>query len=224
MPIFFELAKGYNNTVINHYVCGWGKDFFHISPRHYEEDKMKHQRKANSTTRFILLAVFFLALLGSFGAVQAATLSEAEKEDLIYMREEEKLARDVYLGLYDTWKIRIFKNIAASEQTHMNSIKVLLDRYGIPDPAAGKQIGEFTNPEFSALYDELLRDGRQSLVEAMKVGVTIEEKDIADLQEALSQTTHPDVKLVYKNLLSASNSHLKAFISQLAKLGVTFQP
>jgi len=185
---------------------------------------MKHQRKVVLTTRFILAGLFLLALLGSLGAVQAASLSVAETEDLVYMREEEKLARDVYLTLYDTWKTRIFKNIAASEQTHMDSIKVLLDRYGIPDPAAGKQRGEFSNPEFDALYDELVREGTQSLTEAMKVGVAIEEKDIADLQEALSQTTHPDIKVVYKNLLSASNNHLKAFISQLAKLGVTFQP
>lgn len=186
---------------------------------------MKQQKRVVSTAGLLLMGLFFLTLFGSVCPVNAAApLSEAEIQDLVYMREEEKLARDVYIALYNTWKTRIFKNIATSEQTHMDAIKVLLDRYGIPDPAAGKPAGEFTNQELQNLYDELVQDGRRSLMEAMKTGVTIEEKDIADLQEAISQTTHRDVKLVYKNLLSASNNHLKAFISQLARLGVTFQP
>jgi len=70
-----------------------------------------------------------------------------EIEGLLFMREEEKLARDVYLTLYDQWNLSIFKNIAASESAHMDAILTLLERYGIDDPAAGKDVGEFTNPD-----------------------------------------------------------------------------
>ncbi len=63
-----------------------------------------------------------------------AILSQEEIDDLVYLREEEKLARDVYLHLYNTWGQWIFENIAASEQQHMDAVKTLLDRYGIHDP------------------------------------------------------------------------------------------
>jgi len=38
---------------------------------------------------------------------------------LRFMREEEKLARDVYLKLFDTWKLTVFSRIARSEQRHL---------------------------------------------------------------------------------------------------------
>ena len=64
--------------------------------------------------------------------IPSAPLSAAERAGLIYMYEEEKLARDVYNALYDKWKLPVFRNIASSEETHMESIALLLDRYGIP--------------------------------------------------------------------------------------------
>ena len=44
------------------------------------------------------------------------TLPDSETVTLKFMREEEKLARDVYLYLFDVWGQWIFENIAASEQ------------------------------------------------------------------------------------------------------------
>ena len=61
-------------------------------------------------------------------------LTQGEIDGLIHMRVEEKLARDVYLTLFDTWGLSIFNNIAVSEQRHMDAIKNLLDKYGIEDP------------------------------------------------------------------------------------------
>jgi len=133
------------------------------------------------------------------------------------MREEEKLARDVYLFLYDKWHSRIFKNISVSEQTHMDAIKTLLDRYGIPDPAANKGPGEFTNSQLQALYDELIQDGSGSLVDALEVGVFIEETDIEDLNAGIASSTHKDIITVFSNLLSGSLNHLSAFNSNLAR-------
>jgi hypothetical protein len=172
---------------------------------------------------FTAFGLFILSVCGSFTPLYAAILSDAEKEDLIFMREEEKLARDVYLTLHDAWKLRIFSNIAASEQTHMDAIMGLLVRYGIPDPAAGKEIGKFTNQELQDLYLELVDNGIDSLIGALEVGVTIEEKDIEDLQDALG-ITHHDVIRVYTNLINGSYNHLKAFTNQLASFGSISEP
>jgi hypothetical protein len=178
---------------------------------------MKDRCKVKARGWFVIGGLLLLMSITSVGYVQAAGLSEAEKYWLTYMREEEKLARDVYLFLYDTWHSRIFKNISGSEQRHMDAIKTLLDRYGIPDPAAEKGRGEFTNPELQALYNELIQDGSVSLVDALEVGVFIEETDIEDLNAGIASTTHKDIKTVYSNLLQGSLNHLKAFNSNLAR-------
>ena len=144
----------------------------------------------------------------------ATSLSATEKESLLYMREEEKLARDVYNAFYDRYGLRVFSNIAASEQAHMNAVLTLLNRYGLADPAATTP-GVFNNADLQALYDDLIAQGNQSLTEALRAGVLIEETDIADLQDGLALTTHADLRAVYNNLLRASQNHLRAFSRQL---------
>jgi hypothetical protein len=153
----------------------------------------------------------------SVSSAPTPALTDDETYWLTYMREEEKVARDVYLTLNNTWKLRILNNIAASEQTHMDAIKKLLDTYSIPDPAAGKGIGEFTNPDLQKLYNDLILRGSSSKAESLKVGVIIEETDIDDLNEAIAISQHNDIKTVYSNLLQGSLNHLDAFESQLAK-------
>ena len=138
-------------------------------------------------------------------------LSAAEIEGLLFMREEEKLARDVYLGLYDQWNIPIFKNIATSEATHMDAILTLLTRYGLSDPAAENGIGQFKNADLQALYDQLVSQGVQSLSDALKVGAAIEEIDILDLEKYLTQTSKFDIAKVYENLTNGSRNHLRSF-------------
>ncbi len=151
-------------------------------------------------------------------------LSDAEAQGLIFMREEEKLARDVYLALYETWGLPVFQNIATSEQAHMDSIKTLLDGYGLADPAQA-QPGAFTNPDLQALYDELVARGSQSLAEAVKVGGAIEEIDILDLQEYLAATSNTSLQQVYTNLLRGSENHLRSFANTLqTQTGETYQP
>jgi hypothetical protein len=149
----------------------------------------------------------------------AAQLTPEEAAGLAYMREEEKLARDVYQYLYQQWKLPIFSNIAASEQTHMDALKTLLDRYQIADPAAGNAAGTFTNAHLQELYDQLIAQGRQSAAAALKVGVAIEKLDISDLQEQLDLTTKLDIKTVYQNLLKGSENHLRAFTSNQGRQG-----
>ena len=123
------------------------------------------------------------ALDHAFSGIATTDLSEAEAEGLSFMREEEKLARDVYLMFYEQWGIRIFQNIAKAEETHMSAVADLLERYGLPDPAEDTAVGVFTNPELQALYDQLMEEGSQSLADALRVGALVEEVDIVDLED-----------------------------------------
>lgn len=151
-------------------------------------------------------------------------LSTEESVALLYMREEEKLAHDVYVTFYAQWGLPIFQNISQSEQTHTDSVKTLLDRYGLSDPASGA-VGMFTNPDLQTLYEDLVARGSQSLAEALKVGAAIEEIDILDLQEWLTQTDNTDIQQVFNNLLDGSYNHLRAFVSTLnTQTGETYQP
>ena len=152
---------------------------------------------------------------------QGAALTDQEEDWLTYMREEEKLARDVYLAFYDKYQLRIFKNIATSEQKHMDAVKTLLNRYAIEDPAADNEQGEFTNPKRQDLYNQLIQQGSVSTNESLEAGILIEETDIDDLNAAIASTTHNDIKRVYSNLLQGSQNHLKAFTSNLATISVT---
>ena len=152
-----------------------------------------------------------------------SALSPEEAAGLLYMLEEEKLARDVYTELYSLWGASTFQTIAASEQMHMNQIQALLARYSLTDPAM--PAGTYSNSDLQALHDELVRRGGQSLAEALKVGASIEEIDILDLQKRLSQTSATDIQAVYNNLLRGSYNHLRAYTGALARqTGETYQP
>jgi hypothetical protein len=152
-------------------------------------------------------------------------LSAAEEEALIYMREEEKLARDVYLALYDLWGLPVFQNIAGSEQNHMDSVLSVLDAYGIADLAENHGAGEFSIPEFRSLYDQLLAQGQLSLADALRVGATIEELDIVDLNERVAQTDNETIVQIFSNLVAGSENHLRAFVSNLQnQIGEQYVP
>jgi hypothetical protein len=138
-------------------------------------------------------------------------LTTADVDSLLYMREEEKLAHDVYVTLYNLWGAPLFNNIAASEQNHTEMVLALLNQYGLADPAAGNGVGEFTNSELQALYDDLVSQGSQSYEAALLVGGLIEEVDIADLRAELETTNVAAIQQVYQSLLSASGNHLNGF-------------
>ncbi|MEJ5261335.1 MAG: DUF2202 domain-containing protein [Ignavibacterium sp.] len=139
-------------------------------------------------------------------------LSQEEIDGLIHMRLEEKLARDVYTTLGNTWNYKVFLNIKVSEQAHMEAVKRLLVKYGIDDPITNDEVGVFPDPQFQALYDQFVLQGSVSAYEAFMVGKTIEELDIADLLNQLTNVVdNPDIIRVYQNLKNASESHLAAF-------------
>jgi hypothetical protein len=148
---------------------------------------------------------------GGNGGGLAFELSQEEKDGLIHMRIEEKLARDVYIIMGDLWNHKVFLNIQLSEQKHMDAVKRLLDKYNVPDPLTTDSVGVFPDPQFQQLYNQLIQQGNQSLQEALLVGKSIEELDISDLEFQLSFVDNPDIIKVYQNLKAASENHLAAF-------------
>lgn len=161
----------------------------------------------------------------SAAVAQAATeLSTEEIAALKFMREEEKLAHDVYAALYSVWGANVFYQISLSETTHTETILALLTKYGIDDPAADTAPGEFADPALQTLYDTLMRMGRVSLIEGLKVGALIEETDIRDINEKVAITDEADILKVYASLLCGSGNHLRAFNEKLLAQGVTYVP
>ena len=149
---------------------------------------------------------------------------EDEEATLIFMREEEKLARDVYLGMADEWGLSIFENIAESEQRHMDAVLELLDDRGIGDPVGDNPFGVFSDDSLQVLYEELIARGAESPDEALLVGATIEDLDIRDLRSAIAASSDGDVERVLGNLERASRNHLRAFSRQLDKHGIPYTP
>ena len=166
----------------------------------------------------------FVSVRPEVTALAAEDVSAEERAGLVYMREEEKLARDVYLTLYDRWGLNIFSNIAQSEQTHTEAVRDLLVKYDVTDPVTDYTVGVFTDPTLQSLYDTLVTQGAQSEVEALKVGAAIEELDIKDIATQIALTDNADIALVYENLMRGSRNHLRSFTSQLSNRGVTYEP
>ena len=150
-------------------------------------------------------------------------LTDADIEGLLLMREEEKLAHDVYMHFYGVYGQQLFLNIANSEQSHMDAVLVLLDGYGIEDPVLDGE-GVFANEELSALYNSLIEKGSVSLTEALTVGATIEDLDIKDLQTWLDGTENSDIIRVYENLLKGSENHMRGFVRNLEALNGSYVP
>jgi hypothetical protein len=150
-------------------------------------------------------------------------LTQAEIEDLKFLREEEKLARDVYIFSYNKYQISVFNSISNSEQKHMDSVLSLLNKYGIPDPSS-PQVGVFVNQDLQLLYNGLTAQATISSIEALKVGATIEDLDINDIDHFILNTTKTDLLSVYDNLTCGSKNHIRSFKSQLTLNGVTYVP
>jgi len=152
-------------------------------------------------------------------------LSGDEVADLMFMREEEKLARDSYLVLYERWGLMVFANIAKSEQRHLDAMENLILKYGLVDPVTDESaIGNFVEPELALLYEDLMALGSESMLDGLIVGAMIEETDIEDIQLAISRASHEDIAAAYENLLCGSRNHLRAYVGQIELNGGSYTP
>ena len=161
-------------------------------------------------------------LTANFGLQE---LSDAEEEALLFMREEEKLARDVYLGLNEQWQAPVFANIARSEQRHMDAILCLIKKYELEDPVGENAQGVFQNATLQEMYNNLMAQGAGSLKDALTVGATIEDVDIFDLLQNIDNSAidNGDILAAFTELTRGSRNHLRGFIRQLDILGETYQ-
>ena len=146
-------------------------------------------------------------------------LNADESASILYMREEEKLAHDVYTTLHHKWGTNIFSNIAASEQTHTEAVLELIKKYGLVDPAGNQPVGVFSDTSLQKIYSQLVIQGNTSSLEAFKVGATIEDLDIFDLNNWSSKVDNQDIKFVYQNLTKGSRNHIRSFYSQITGAG-----
>ncbi|KAA1173782.1 DUF2202 domain-containing protein [Marinobacter salinexigens] len=158
-------------------------------------------------------------------ATTSTELTTIETSDLQFMREEEKLARDVYLTLDKHWgnQTNVFANIAKSEESHTSTVDYLLDKFNVEDPVVNDTIGVFTNEELQALYNELVATGTNSFIDGLYVGALIEEKDMKDILAAINQTDERAIIIAYSNLLDGSKSHLQGFVQVIEAQGLTYE-
>jgi hypothetical protein len=152
-------------------------------------------------------------------------LSESEIATLNYVREEEFLAHDVYVAMYELYNVPVFNNISNSELIHSTAIQALLEKYDLPDPAAGHEQGVFVDRAIQALYDALVEQGSASFQDALVVGATIEDLDIWDLIEHLeNDVDNIDISYALEQLSRGSRNHMRAYSAHLNFQGMTYTP
>ena len=177
------------------------------------------------TTIFLcIFAALALTACGGDDDSSEGGMDAILEQDLQFLREEEKLARDVYLTLYDKWGLTQHNNIASSEQTHMDQVKSIMESLGVEDPVVDDTTGIFANSELNQLYTDLVEAGMESETSSVEVGATIEDLDIKDIEEMKSRTTDPSVLNMYSSLQCGSRNHLRTFTEKLDSLDADYTP
>lgn len=148
-------------------------------------------------------------------------LTVNEQSDLLQLREEEKLARDVYTYAYEKWNKPIFQNISNSEQRHMDEVLLIMDKYELNDPILS-EIGKFKDAHLQDLYHVLTEQCDISELEALFVGATIEDLDIYDLNQFITRTEKEDILDMYNLLNCGSRKHMRAFTKSIIREDTTY--
>lgn len=154
---------------------------------------------------------------------EAVTLSPREEEGVLFIWEEEKVARDLYSELRRETNLSIFTDLARSEQSHMDQAKSLIDEYGLEIPVEDEP-GAFSNQTLEDLYNDLLSQGRRSQEDALKASAAFEEISIVDLKKELETADNDDVKAVYQGLLAGSRKHLRSYVRDLQDMNIEYEP
>lgn len=158
-------------------------------------------------------------------AYATGELSEQEINDIIHMRQEEKLARDIYRTLGETYPINQFKNIPLSEQKHTDAMELLLERYNIEDPIKDETIiWTYKDEKFITLFNELTQQWKNSLIDALRVWAMVEDINMAKLLEVIKNTDNKDIQFVYESVLAQSHNHMIAFVNWLRKEWSIYTP
>ncbi len=146
-----------------------------------------------------------------------SSLSDTERADILFMREEEQMAYDLYTRWAGMYTVPIFSNIAQSETQHITEVQMIMGRYGLPTGQVGNASAGYRNATIRSLYESLVKKGDASMTGAFEAGLAVEERDIADLDHALAGTTRADILQVYASLRQGSENHRSAFLRQLGR-------
>jgi hypothetical protein len=160
---------------------------------------------------------------GKEPAVAAAVLSPREKEGILFIWEEEKVARDLYTSLYNESNLSIFVDLARSEQNHMDQAKALIDKYDLQTPVSDEH-GLFSNQTLMGYYTDLLAQGEQSPQDALEASAAFEEISIVDLEREISAANAEEIRVVYEGLLAGSRKHLRSYVRDLQEQGIQYAP
>lgn len=150
------------------------------------------------------------------------TLTDADKEALLFMLEEEKLARDTYIFLNNQWALNQFANIKNSEQMHMDAVENLLIQYNVEYTILPE--GQFENQTLQNFYNQFIVDGAVSQANALQIGATIEDLDIVDLVDYINATSNTALINVFESLQCGSRNHLRSFVFGIENAGNTYTP
>ena len=162
-------------------------------------------------------AVMTTGAMAAKPVTTTVTLTDEQLDTLVFIYQEEKVARDTYITLGDIYSNQtVFANIQESEQEHIDKAEGLCDKYGADTSGINEQkVGEFVVPVLQELYDTLVAQGSVSELAALNVGEYVELTDIDDLEHA--EIGMPsDVVNTYENLKEGSLSHLAAFRDAIA--------
>ena len=161
--------------------------------------------------------------IAPYGAVQdAESLSSPEITGILLMREEEKMAKDIYTFFFNKFDYRIFNNISKSETVHAEAMLRLITYFKLSDPST-TTAGTYSNPELQELYNKFVSEAT-TVEDALRTGAFIEEYDIADLKKLISETGNSYIIRVYSNLKRGSENHLRAFTRMLKLKGIVYEP
>lgn len=150
-------------------------------------------------------------------------LTGAEAADILYISEEEKLGRDLYLMYFDIWGRRAFLNAAGSSQADIDSMNLLIERYGLEDPVKDER-GMFTNASLQELYNEMVSSGSTTVWDALNSSIKFEEIQVKSLDDAMAATDKDDLKFVYENIRHSSENNIQAFLRNLVNVTAYLGP
>ena len=183
--------------------------------------------KRATTLGHLFIFIVFISFTNSctkseLDSVLISPLEQKDKEALLFMLEEEKLARDTYTYIDNLWSINQFANIKKSEQNHINAISTLLTKSNVEHTVL--PAGVFANQDLQNLYNQFVIDGAISVSKALQIGATIEDLDIVDLEKYKKNTTNSAIINVYNNLLCGSRNHIRSFVKAIINNGDSYTP
>ncbi len=148
-------------------------------------------------------------------------ITETEAGDLQLLREEEKLARDLFRDWSD--RSELFGAVAHSKQLHFEIVGALLQRHQVTDRTLGGE-GLYVFPQLQTLHQELLARGGSTELEALAAGAELHERDLVGLEEAAGRSQLEDVRASLAEIQRGARNHLRGCVEELALQGVDYAP